>query len=143
MKLTFLQSNKPNWVKLQVELSDAIMKHLACGKDFEIKFKEVAKSKSGKSLRGYWRLCGLLVPCLQKSYGQIFDKEMVSDLAKISTGYCLKTKTGALPKSLTKITSEEISLLIEKLYFMCETFGLKNYELMPEELREQENYFKK
>ena len=36
MKLTFLQSNKPNWTKLQVELSDGIRKYLNCGKDFFI-----------------------------------------------------------------------------------------------------------
>jgi hypothetical protein len=36
MKIPFLQSNKPNWSKLQVELSDAIMKYLAGGKDFEV-----------------------------------------------------------------------------------------------------------
>ena len=33
MKLTFSQSNKTNWTKLQVELSDAIIKYLACDKD--------------------------------------------------------------------------------------------------------------
>ena len=36
MKITFFQSNKTNWTKLQVELSDAITKYLACGKDFFI-----------------------------------------------------------------------------------------------------------
>lgn len=144
MKLTFLQSDKPNWVKLQVELSGVIMKYLDCGKDFEIEFSEVAKSKSSKSLKGYWRLCGLLVPCFKKSYGEIFDKEMVSNAIKIRCNYSLKTKTGLiLPKSLKIITQEEINILIEEIYKLCEFFGLKNYELMPDELREQENYFKK
>lgn len=142
MKLTFLQSNKQNWGDLQKQISDQLVKCLAGKQDFEVEFSEVAKSKSPKALRGYWRICGLLVPCFQKSHGQIFDKTMVSDLAKISTGYCIHRKGVALPKSLTKITSADISLLIEKLYFMCETFKLKDYELLPDELRDLNNYFK-
>jgi hypothetical protein len=144
MKLTFLQSNKPNWGNLQKQIPEQLIKYLAGKQDFEVEFSEVAKSKSSKSLKGYWRLCGLLVPCFKKSYGEIFDKEMVSNAIKIRCNYSLKTKTGLiLPKSLKIITQEEINILIEEIYKLCEFFGLKNYELMPDELREQENYFKK
>jgi hypothetical protein len=48
MKLTFLQSNKPNWSKLRVELSDAIMKYLAGGKDFFIQLGYCKPEKDPK-----------------------------------------------------------------------------------------------
>ena len=48
MKIPFLQSNKPNWSKLQVELSDAIMKYLAGGKDFFIQFGYCKPEKDPK-----------------------------------------------------------------------------------------------
>jgi hypothetical protein len=48
MKLTFLQSDKQNWVKLQVELSDAIMKYLAGGKDFFIQLRYCKPEKDPK-----------------------------------------------------------------------------------------------
>ena len=143
MKLTFLQSDKQSWGNLQKDVSDATIKFLNCKKDFEVEFKEVVKSKSDKSLRGYWRLCGLLVPYFQKTHGEIFDKEMVSDLVKLHCNYSVNRKKMVLPRSLRTINQEQMNILIEKIYQMCEAFGLKNYELLPEELREQENYFKK
>ena len=48
MKIPFLQSNKPNWSKLQVELSDAIMKYLAGGKDFFIQLRYCKPEKDPK-----------------------------------------------------------------------------------------------
>ena len=48
MKLTFFQANKPNWTKLQVELSDAIMKYLAGSKDFFIQFGYCKPEKDPK-----------------------------------------------------------------------------------------------
>ena len=90
----------------------------------------------------YGHPCTLLVPHVRKSYGEMFDKDLVSDLAKISAGYCVKTKTGNLPKSLKTISQEDMNTLIEKLYFMCEFYGLKDYELVPYELQEINNYFK-
>jgi hypothetical protein len=48
MKIPFLQSNKQNWVKLQVELSDAIMKYLAGGKDFFIQLGYCKPEKDPK-----------------------------------------------------------------------------------------------
>lgn len=48
MKLTFLQSDKKNWTKLQVELSDAITKYLGCGKDFFVQFGYCKSEKDPK-----------------------------------------------------------------------------------------------
>jgi hypothetical protein len=48
MKIPFLQSNKQNWSKLQVELSDAIMKYLAGGKDFFIQLGYCKPEKDPK-----------------------------------------------------------------------------------------------
>lgn len=48
MKLTFLQPDKPNWTKLQVELSDAITKYLSCGKDFFVQFGYCKPEKDPK-----------------------------------------------------------------------------------------------
>jgi hypothetical protein len=142
MKLLFNFQNKSTFGQLQKQLSDTICSMLAMGKDFSVEFKEEKKSKSQASLNGFWRLCTLLVPHVRKSYGEIFDKEMVSDLAKISAGYCVKTKTSLLPKSLKTISQEDMNLLIEKLYFMCNFYGLEDYELVPYELQEINNYFK-
>ena len=141
-KIQFHRSNIDQWGNLQVQLSDVLREHLASGKDFEINFEEIKKSKSRKSLNGYWRLCGLLAPNISQSYGEIFDKELVSDLVKLSAGYSVKTKTGDLPKSLKIISQEKMNVLIEKIYFMCEWYGLKDYELVPHELQEINDYFK-
>jgi len=48
MKIPFLRSDKPNWSKLQVELSDSIMKYLASGKDFFIQFGYCKPEKDPK-----------------------------------------------------------------------------------------------
>jgi hypothetical protein len=48
MKIPFLQSDKPNWSKLQVELSDSIIKYLAGGKDFFIQFGYCKPEKDTK-----------------------------------------------------------------------------------------------
>lgn len=141
-KITFCRSNLDEFGNLQVQLSDILGYYLASGKDFEINFSEIKKSKSSKSLNGFWRLCSLLAPHISQSYGELFDKELVSDLVKLSAGYSIKTKTGELPKSLKIITQEKMNVLIEKLYFMCEWYELKDYELVPYELQEINNYFK-
>jgi hypothetical protein len=48
MKIPFLQSDKQNWSKLQIELSDAIMKYLAGSKDFFIQFGYCKPEKDSK-----------------------------------------------------------------------------------------------
>lgn len=141
MKITFFQSNKTNWTKLQVELSDAITKHLACGKDFEVEFRIIDKKRSLRQNSGFWRICGLLVPHFQKEYGQIFDKELVSETVKLSAGYSVKVGKQVSPRSLTKATQDEMNILIEKLYEICEHFGLKGYELTSEEKQVMVRYF--
>jgi len=49
MKLTFLQSDKQNWTKLQVDLSDAITKYLSCNKDFFIQLGYCKPDKDTKN----------------------------------------------------------------------------------------------
>lgn len=142
MKTTLNFSKSQTPLEIHHGLSRVSYEFIQLNKDFSVEFREEKKSKSQKSLNGYWRICTLLVPHVRKSYGEIFDKEMVSDLAKISARYCVKTKTSLLPKSLKTISQEDINLLIERLYFMCDFYGLKDYELAPYELQEINNYFK-
>jgi len=142
MKLLFNFQTTDDLGDKQAQVSRLMREYLAAKKDFSVEFKEEKNPKSQASLNGYWRLCTLLVPHVRKSYGEMFDKDLVSDLAKISAGYCVKTKTGNLPKSLKTISQEDMNILIEKLYFMCEFYGLKDYELVPYELQEINNYFK-
>ena len=69
MKITFFQSNKTNWHKLQVELSDAITKYLACGKDFEIELSEIEDSKTWQQTKGIHKLAQLLASRLKETNG--------------------------------------------------------------------------
>lgn len=82
MKLTFFQSNKTNWTKLQVELSDAITKHLACGKDFEIEFSEVKQGKSWEQLKGIHYLAQCLAIRLTETNGVKYSMENAKDWIK-------------------------------------------------------------
>jgi hypothetical protein len=101
--------------------------------DFEVEFRAVDKKRSIKQNSGYWRICSLLAPHFQKEYGQIFDKELVSETVKLSAGYSVKVGKQISPKSLTKATQEDMKVLIEKLYEICEHFRLKGYELTIQE----------
>lgn len=143
MKFNFFanktKENHQKWCKVYEKYSELVESNV----DFDIEFSDPLKNKSDKSLRGYWRLCGLLTPCFQKSYGEIFDKEMVSDLVKLHCNYSVKTKTSVLPRSLKTISQEKINILIEKIYQMCEHFGLKNYELTSYEKQAMLEYFNK
>ena len=96
---------------------------------FQVEFKKLPKSRSSSQNGGYWRLCTIPAPYVQKEYGEICDKEFVSDLAKLGAGYSKKVSKSVVPKSLTKATQEEMGMLIEQLYKMCEFFGVKDYEL--------------
>lgn len=111
------------------------------GKNVEI--VEVKESRSPKQNAGYWRICGLLAPHMQKAWGEVVDKEEVSNTAKLAVGYSVKIGKQVTPKSLTKATKEEMNLLIEKLYQMCEFFGLGGYELTPHEQQAMVEYFNK
>jgi len=92
MKLTFFQSNKTNWHKLQVELSDAISKYLTCGKDFEIEFSEVKDSKTWQQVKAIHQLCQLLAPRFSEAYGTKFEMEDAKLAVKLRLGY-LRTPT--------------------------------------------------
>lgn len=82
MKITFFQSNKTNWTKLQVELSDAITKYLACGKDFEIEFSEVKQSKSWEQIKSIHYLAQCLAIRLTETNGVKYSMENAKDWIK-------------------------------------------------------------
>lgn len=111
--------------------------------DFEVEVRAIDKKRSLAQNSGYWRLASLLVPCFQREYGQIFDKELVSETVKLSAGYSVKVGKQVSPRSLTKATQEDMNILIEKLYEICEHFGLKGYELTSEEKQAMIKYFEK
>lgn len=142
MKLTFLTQHKSNWGELQASLSKGLQECMSSGKDFEVEFKEIKQARSMSQNAGYWRLCTMLIPYFQKEYGQICDKDFVSDTAKLSASFSNKIGKQLVPRSLTTATKEDMNILIEKLYSICEHFGLKNYELTSAEMRALENYYK-
>ena len=111
------------------------------GKSLEI--VEVKPKRSLAQNAGYWRICTLLAPHIQEQYGEIIDKEEVSNTAKLAIGYSVKIGKQASPRSLTKATKEQMNLLIEKLYEMCEFFNLKNYELTSAETQALVKFFNK
>lgn len=144
MQFTFNFNDTDSFGDKQAEISNQIGEHLKAKKDFTVEFKT---RKSGKQLRGYWRLIGLVLPYLQESYGkeQISTNKDASNFIKIECGFfsIVKTKSRSvlLPKSLTKATKEELMQMIEKLYFTCEFFEIKDYQLKPQEQRDFEGYF--
>ena len=82
MKLTFSHATKQNWSKLQVELSDAIMKYLAVGKDFEVSFDLIKESKTNKQLRGIYRLIRLFALRLIEKQGNFISEDTAKELFK-------------------------------------------------------------
>lgn len=110
--------------------------------EFEVEFKKLTKSRTLSQNAGFWRICTILTPYVQEQYGEICDKDFVSDLAKLGAGYSQKVSKSIVPKSLTKATKEEMGILIEQLYKMCEFFGMKNYELTPSESKAMKDYYK-
>lgn len=109
-----------------------------------IKIDDVEEGKSGKQLRGYWRLIGLIQPFIEEGYG-IKGKDEISSFIKRQNNFLkeIKTKKGTIfiEKSLTKATKQDLMNLIEKIYFICEFYEIKDYELKPQEQRDIENYF--
>jgi len=110
-----------------------------------IKIDDVEDGKSVKQLRGYWRLIGLIQPFIEEDYG-IKGKDEVSDLLKMQCKYYKEVFTKhqgyiILVKSLRDATKEDLMTLIEKIYFICEFYEIKDYELKPQEQRDIENYF--
>lgn len=110
--------------------------------EFEVEFKKVTESGTLEPYAGYWRLATNLAPYVQEQYGEICDKDFVSNLAKLGAGYSKKVSKSVVPKSLTKATKEEMGILIEQLYKMCEFFGMSDYELTSSETRAMFEYYK-
>jgi len=140
MKINFYNTHKANWGDLQLQLSKMLQEYLKKDKDF---FVEIDINKSPKQLRGYWRLCSILVPHFKDKWGEVFDNQLVSEFVKQRCNYVVKAQGQILSKSLTVIDMESMNILIEKLYEMCEFFKIKDYELVSEEVRSMEEYFKK
>lgn len=119
MKLTFLQSNKPNWGNLQIELSDAISQFLKCGKDFEIEFLEVKASKSYEQLKGIHKLCQLLAVRLSEINGLKYSMENAKDWVKWQFGFTREaTEEEAMAEAINernkaKLNREQFMALVE------------------------------
>jgi len=143
MKIEFDFSKHQDFPKLQTEVSFAIAEHISKGDNFAVSF---SSNNSGKQLRGYWRLIGLIQPFIEEACG-IRGKDEVSSFIKRQSGFVkkIKTKQGTIfiDKSLTKATKEDLKEMIDKLYFICEFYEIKDYELKPQEQRDMENYFNK
>lgn len=138
MKINFNTTHKASWGDLQSKVSEGLCSFLKKEKDF---FVNIDYERSPKQLKGYWRLCGLLAPYLQSEYQEIFSKEMVSDLVKSSCSYTMKAGKQEIVKSLKSVTKEEMGFFIEKLYQICEYYKVQDYELLPSEVREMEQFF--
>lgn len=144
MRIDFNTYNKKDWGEKQHEVSKILCEFLACGNDFFVKF---GQDKTPKQHRGYWRLIGIILPYLQEAYkGQISNSNDVSDFIKIECGYFkqvqTKTKTVVLAKSLKDATKDNMNEFIEKIYFICEFFKIKDYKLTSEEKRALNDYYK-
>jgi hypothetical protein len=141
MKIDFNFSKKETLGDAQMQVSNGIIEFLKKGQDFSVSF---SSDKSGKQLRGYWRLIGLIQPYIEESYG-IKGKDEVSSFLKRQNGFLKEVKTRKetifIEKSLAKATKEDLIGLIEKIYFICEFYEIKDYELKPQEQRDMENYF--
>ena len=142
LKFKFLKEDKVGWTR-KLDQSLLIIRKVLEGEsgDLEISLKSFKLNKSNDQLRGYWRIATNLLPYVKEQYGEICDKDFVSDLAKLGAGYSQKISKSVVPKSLTKATKEEMGILIEQLYKMCEFFGMKDYELTSSETRAMINYY--
>lgn len=142
LKFKFLKEDKVGWTR-KLDQSIVIIRKVLEGEsgDLEISLKSFKLNKSNDQLRGYWRIATNLLPYVKEQYGEICDKDFVSDLAKLGAGYSQRISKSVVPKSLTKATKEEMGILIEQLYKMCEFFGMKDYELTSSETRAMINYY--
>lgn len=136
---TFLDAQTEDWGKKQAGLVSTLLLYLKSGKAFTVVFDYI---KTPKQLRYYWRLIGLVVPYLQETHG-LDDKDEVSNFIKVSCGYFKSVKTKGqevvIPKSLRKASKSEIMTMIDKLMFICEHFGIKDYEITEEEQKHLNN----
>lgn len=133
-KIDFIEHNERNWGDKQAEMSKTLCKFLAEKKSFSISFTHM---KTPKQLRAYWRLIDLITPFMIENYGEIDSREDVSIFVKLQCNFSKKIthKNGEMiiAKSTSEADKKMLSELIDKLLFMCENIGIKNYELSNEE----------
>ena len=133
-KIDFIIHNEKNWGDKQQQVSDTLCRFLPLKESFNVTFSHV---KTPKQLRAYWRLIDLVTPFMIENYGEIKEREDVSEFVKFQCNYLrkVKTKTGEifLVNSVSNADKKELSEMIAKLLFMCEHIGIKNYELNDDE----------
>lgn len=126
MKITFFQSNKANWTKLQVELSEAISKYLACGKDFEIEFSEVKQSKSWEQIKGIHYLAQCLAIRLTETNGVKYSMENAKDWIKWTWDFTEKaTEEQAMAEAINernKAKQNGVEMTLEQFVALVEAF---------------------
>ena len=128
MKIPFLQFNKQNWSKLQVELSDAIMKYLAGGMDFEVSFDLIKESKTNKQLRGIYRLIRLFALRLIEKQGNFITDKTAKELFKYQFGIIRLANYDEAFREALKIRREK-ELLGQKML-------LKDFNFLVEQLQQ-------
>tara|TARA_R110000868_G_C10972986_1_gene771115 strand:+ start:12784 stop:13224 length:441 start_codon:yes stop_codon:yes gene_type:complete len=134
----FYTSAKSKWGDLQQKISETLCKCLEYGKDF---FVRIGREKTASQLRGYFRLCNLIVPYWQDEWGGYVDKDVVSNYIKITSKYYAYIRNEKIPKSLKNATVPDMKLFIEELYIVCEGFGIKDYELTSAEKDAMNKYY--
>jgi hypothetical protein len=142
-KIYFLRTELTKWGDKQAEISKLLCDYLASGKDFYVKFDA---NKTRKQHNGYWRLISLVYPFLSEDYGEIKSIDDTHEFIKIQAGFfkVIKTKHKevVIPKSLKEATKIDAMNLIDKLYFICNFYEIKDYELKSQEKIEFEEFFK-
>lgn len=138
MKFEFYISNKNNWHDLQAAISAELCVNLASGKDFFVEFKS---EKTGKQMRSFWRLCGLIAPYFSESEGTLAGKETISEIVKREANYCRVVKGHLLTKSVADATRKEMRSLIDKLGELCSFYDIPNWELTGDEKKALNEYY--
>lgn len=110
-------------------------------KPFDVTIEEHKESKSGKQLRGFFRLCQHIAPYLQEMTGEIWDKDRVRYYIELRAGYVSIYKGIATPKSLAKATMEEMAKLIYHLSEFGDEMDIPDCYLIGDEQRELEEYY--
>lgn len=141
MIFTFYHEDKDNWQKIKSLLFDTLKLCFATTKDFSVQIGDI--SRTPKQLRGFYRLCTILVPYFESEYGQFFDKDMVKEIVKQETNYCTMIKGRIITKSLKQASKKELDLMIKKLYEAGDCYGIKDFELSSYEDKALIEYFNK
>jgi hypothetical protein len=91
-------------------------------KPFILVVEEYKEKKSYAQLRGFFRLCNLLVPYFKEWTGEIWNKDKVKEFMKIRAGYTISYKGVQVTRSLADATKEELTHLIQEV----QKFGAEN-----------------